>query len=184
MVKPINVFKKICVLGDSKVGKTSIVNKYVKDNFTEEYTPSIGTKVSKKNVPISDPSHQVQGMTVNLMIWDLLGQREHAALHKVYYAGAEGGILVCDATRLETISEIGFWVNHFRNVVPSGAPIIVAINKVDILEVDGKDKVVKAIKEVCRELTIAYMEVSARTGDNIDQLFYTVSENMVEASPF
>lgn len=184
MVKPINVFKKICILGDTKVGKTSIVNRYVKEEFQEDYTPSIGTKVSKRNVTITDPSHQIQGMIVNLMIWDLLGQREHAALHKVYYAGAEGGIVVCDATRLETVKELGFWVDNFRNVVPGKAPIIVAINKVDATSDGDKDGVIGAVKEACRTLNVAYIEVSARSGGNIEQLFYTVSENMVEARPF
>jgi small GTP-binding protein len=183
MVKPINIFKKICILGDTKVGKTSIVNKYVKDEFTVDYTPSIGTKVSRKNVEISDPSGILQGLNVNLMIWDLLGSREHAPLHKAFYSGAEGGIVVCD-TRGETWEHIKFWVDNFRAVVPKRAPVIIAINKVDTVDDQQKYEHIKAMRAICRDLNVSHIEVSAKSGENVDVLFYTISENMIEARPF
>jgi small GTP-binding protein len=184
MVKPISIFKKICIMGDTKVGKTSIVNKYTANEFTEEYTPSIGTKVSRKNVEIEDPSGVLQGLNVNLMIWDLLGSRDHAMLHRTYYAGAEGGIIVTDATKEVTKDQIEFWVKNFKAVVPKRAPVIIAINKVDAIDPDKKREDIRSVREVCRDLNVSHIEVSARTGESVDVLFYTISENMIEARPF
>jgi small GTP-binding protein len=184
MVKPINIFKKVCILGDTKVGKTAIMFRYVANTFSDDYNPSIGTKVSKGNITIKDPSGQTQGMLVTLMIWDLLGSREHANLHKAFYAGAEGGIVVCDVTREDTREHISFWVENLRAVVPKGTPIFIAINKVDSVDKDAKEKVVQEIRELCRKLNLAHIEVSAKTGDNIQNLFYTLSETMIVTRPF
>jgi small GTP-binding protein len=184
MVKPINIFKKVCVLGDVKVGKTSIVNRYVNNAFTEDYTPSMGTKVSKHNVDIKDPTGQTQGMLVNLMIWDLLGSRDHAMLHKTFYAGAEGGIVVCDITREDTREHISFWVDQLRTVVPKGTPIFIALNKTDGVTKEIKETVIHEIRELCKKLNVAHIEVSARTGDNINTMFYTLSETMIVTRPF
>ena len=184
MVKPISIFKKICIMGDTKAGKTSIVNRYTSNEFTEEYTPSIGTKVSRKNVEISDPSGVLQGLNVNLMIWDLLGSRDHAMLLRTYYAGAEGGIIVTDASKEVTKDHIEFWVNNFKAVVPERAPIIIAINKVDSIDPEKKKVGIRSVREICRDLNVSHIEVSAMTGESIDVLFYTISENMIEARPF
>jgi small GTP-binding protein len=184
MVKPINIFKKVCVLGDTNVGKTSIVNRYVNNSFSDDYTPSIGTKVSKHGVDVKDPSGHTQGMLVNLMIWDLLGSREHANIHKAFYAGAEGGIVVCDISREDTREHIEFWTNNLRAVVPKETPIFIAINKVDSVEKEAKEKVIHEIRELCRKLNLAHVEVSAKTGDNINTLFYTLSETMIVTRPF
>jgi small GTP-binding protein len=184
MVKPINIFKKVCVLGDVKVGKTSIVNRYNNNSFTEEYTPSMGTKVSKHNVEIKDPTGQTQGLMVSLMIWDLLGSRDHAMLHKTFYAGAEGGIVVCDITREDTLEHLSFWVENLRAVVPKGTPVFIALNKTDGITPDVKGKVIHEIRELCKTLDVAHIEVSARTGDNIDTMFYTLSEAMIVTRPF
>jgi len=184
MVKPINIFKKICIMGDSEVGKTSIVNKYTTNDFSGDYTPSIGTKVSRKNVEISDPSGVLQGLNVNLMIWDLLGSRDHAMLHRTYYAGAEGGIVVIDATKEVTKDHIGFWVNNFKAVVSARAPLIIAINKVDTIDPEKKRGKIKLVREICRAFNVSHIEVSAKTGESVDVLFYTISENMIEARPF
>jgi Ras-related protein Rab-1A len=184
MVKPINIFKKVCVLGDIKVGKTSIVNRYNNNIFSEEYTPSIGTKVSKHNVEIKDPTGQTQGMLVTLMIWDLLGSRDHAMLHKTFYAGAEGGIVVCDITSENSREHISFWVENLRAVVPKETPIFIALNKVDGITQDVKEKVIHEIRDLCRKLNVAHIEVSARTGDNVNTMFYTLSETMIVTRPF
>ena len=184
MVKPINIYKKVCILGDTKVGKTSIVNRYVANKFTEDYTPSIGTKVSKKAVEIKDPTNQTQGMLVTLMIWDLLGSREHANLHKAFYAGSEGGIIVCDIVRVDTREHLAFWVENLRAVVPKGTPILIALNKVDGVPKEEKDKVVKEMRELCKKLEVAHVEVSAQTGDNVENMFYILSETMLVTRPF
>jgi len=184
MVKPISVFKKICVVGDNRAGKTAIVNRFVSDKFTEEYTPSIGTKVSKRNVEIKDPSGQTQGLMVNMMIWDLLGSREHANLHKAFYAGSEGAIVVCDLASPGPLEHLDFWVENLRAVVPKNTPIFLALNKTDAVAKEVKDRTIQTIREQCRKLNIAHIEVSARTGDNIQNMFYTLSEAMMVARPF
>ena len=80
------IIAKITLLGDGAVGKTSLIRKYVSDQFTDEYIQTIGTKVTKKEV-------EVDGAIVRFLIWDVLGQIKEHRLHGAYYSGALGGLL-------------------------------------------------------------------------------------------
>jgi small GTP-binding protein len=180
MVKPITVVKKICLFGDRRVGKTSLIKRYVEGDFIEEYVPSIGTKVSRKNVLIKDPSGQTQPLNVNLLIWDVLGQKEHGILHKPFYAGAEGGIIVCDGKSPASLANATGWIKGFRSAV-GNVPIILVINKVDLGEIAIDEN---RIRTFCMKNNVSRIMTSAKSGENVETLFYTMSENVIEVRPF
>jgi small GTP-binding protein len=116
--------RKICLLGDGAVGKTSLIRRYVHDIFNDEYIMTIGTKVSKKNMDLD-------GKELTLMIWDILGQKEHTNLHSAYYKGAAGAIVVCDFTNKNSMEHLTKWIDDFR-AVAGNVPVVIAVNKQDI----------------------------------------------------
>jgi small GTP-binding protein len=118
--------KKICLLGASGVGKTSMVSRYVHQIFSEKYLTTIGVKVDKKQVEIGETS-------IKLMIWDLAGEDEFEQLQMKYTRGAQGCLIVVDGTRPRTF-DTALSV-HQRFVDQNGnLPCIFLFNKHDLTE--------------------------------------------------
>jgi small GTP-binding protein len=165
--------KKIVILGDPAVGKTSLIRRYVVNAFDEKYISTIGARVSKKEVSVSTVTPPVR---MDMMIWDLIGSKESSRLHEMYYKGAEGALVVCDISRLSTIENMGMWVESFRKGV-GDRPALLIINKADLqgfwtLDEDGMESL------AARHHTFYYM-TSAKTGANVESAFLRLAEEMV-----
>ena len=90
---------KVCLVGEAAVGKTSLIRRFVLENFDDKYIQTLGTKVSKKELsaPNVDPSGD---MKIDMTIWDIMGQKGFRELLKeAYFYGAKGILAVCDSTR-------------------------------------------------------------------------------------
>ncbi len=153
------IMKKICLLGDGAVGKTSLIRKYVYDVFDDKYIMTIGTKVTKKVLTIDD-------IKLTLLIYDVLGQKRFARIHSSYYRGASGAIIVCDVTRAETVDNMALWAQSLFKVV-SNVPVIFIGNKID-LSVAPEEK----IKHIADQYNAKYFFTSAKTGENVENIFY------------
>jgi len=171
------VIKKICLLGDPAVGKTSLIRRYVFDMFDDKYITTIGTKVTKRTVMVPPTGNQ-GGVKITLLIWDILGQREYQRLHPVYYQGAEGALIVCDTTRKETIGSLATWVTSFKNVV-GPVPVVFLMNKYDLVDPEKFDRA--EIEGLSKQHTAPYMPTSAKTGLNVENAFQTVSEALAKS---
>ncbi|MCX8174503.1 MAG: GTP-binding protein [Thermoplasmata archaeon] len=166
--------KKVALLGDWATGKTSLIRRFVLNMFDDSYIQTIGTKVSKKTVKFYD---QDEPVVVNLLIWDLLGQKEYHRIHREAYRGVDGAILVCDLTRKETLGSLAqYWYPSLIDVAGK-VPVIVAGNKADL-----KDNLVLGIEEIKRETRdlglsdgMCYL-TSAKTGQNVEQVFHLMAE--------
>jgi len=159
---------KLCLLGDGAVGKTSLVRRYVFDVFDDKYLMSFGTKVSKKAVAFDDTQ-------VDLMIWDILGQRTQNTLHAAYYRGAVGALIVCDCTRPETVTSLSSWVDSFVSVV-GDMPITILANKCDLKKAISMTE----LKSFCDSIGAVLTETSAKTGVNVEDTFVQIASRMVE----
>jgi small GTP-binding protein len=156
--------KKICLLGASSVGKTSLVKKFVEGIFNEKYLTSIGVKVDKKLVSVN--SQEVQ-----LMLWDIEGYDRYNVFQEKYLRGAAGYIIVVDQTRKTSLLEgvdIHTLVRELTNV-----PSILAINKND-LQANGllEDHNINQFLE----LFDRQFNTSAKTGNNVEELFQSIAE--------
>ncbi len=168
------IMKKICLLGDGAVGKTTLIKKFVFDKFDDKYIMTFGTKVTKKNVCLSCGGTDFD---LTMMIWDILGQRVHDSLHATYYQGAAGALLVCDVTRRQTLDGLDEWARVFRGVCPE-TPIIFLGNKSDLTDqaqVSESDLAALAAKYG----TVHYM-TSAKTGAHVEESFLRLGTTIVE----
>mgnify|MGYP000058899258 CR=1 FL=1 len=156
--------KKICLLGASSVGKTSLVKQFVEGIFNEKYLTSIGVKVDKKIIA-------VEQQEVQLMLWDIEGYDRYNVFQDKYLRGAAAYIIVVDQTRNTSLIE-GLEIHSLaRNV--SNVPAILAINKSDLqanwhLD-DGKNEQYKTLFE-------AHINTSAKTGNNVEEMFQAIAE--------
>jgi small GTP-binding protein len=146
--------KKILLLGDFSVGKTSLIRRYVEGSFSDSYLSTIGVKISKKSMMIGTQSSQ-------LIIWDIEGSTPLKSIPQSYYNGASGAIIVVDVSRKETIGDLQKHINTFLQRNPKGKYRI-AYNKVDLLT--------KAQQEECL-LDERSLFTSAKSDENVQKLF-------------
>ncbi|MDD1743539.1 MAG: GTP-binding protein [Methanomassiliicoccales archaeon] len=162
--------RKVCLLGDGGVGKTSLVRRYVEDVFNDSYIISFGTKVSKKVIDLG-------GTELTLMIWDILGQKSDDALHAAYYRGANGALLVGDQTRPESMRHLVKWKEDFIKVCPD-AKIVAAANKSDLEGAMDANE----IQELAQALGVRFIRSSAKTGEGVEELFIQLGKSITEGS--
>ena len=163
--------KKVCLLGDPAVGKTSLIARYVHDRFDEKYLATIGTKPSVRTVAID-------GERIDITIWDIAGQENFQNVHNSYFRGAQGAILVCDVTRPETAQGLPHWAQRFSVAAPT-APIILVSNKWDQVGDGGTPKAEAVLLEFSNQKGLQHFRASAKDGSNVEAIFQAIARSMV-----
>ncbi|MCD8488033.1 MAG: GTP-binding protein [Desertifilum sp.] len=171
------ISKKICLVGDFGVGKTSLVRRFVEGIFSDRYLSTVGVKISRKTVEIAT-LEETSSANLQLLIWDIEGQTKFKAIAQSYLQGAAGAILVADVTRPETLESLSQHIQLFQAVNPKGA-IAIAYNKTDLMD---KEHLAFLLKEnaVSNPAIIATYSTSAKTGLYVDDLFQVLSSNIIE----
>ncbi|MFX0031689.1 MAG: Rab family GTPase [Candidatus Hodarchaeota archaeon] len=160
---------KVIVIGDPAVGKTSLLTKFVTKQFETRYLPTVGVNIVKEPINLVDLN-----ATVNLMFWDVAGQPQFYMLHRPYFNGADGMILVFDITRSSTFSNINNWYSTAVKYGLSEIPRILIGNKID-LEEDRKI-ILPMAEHLSEKLNAPYFETSALTGENVKKIFYKIAD--------
>jgi len=165
---------KVIVIGDPAVGKTSLLTKFAKNKFEERYLPTIGVSILKEPIELEE-----NDVTVTLMFWDIAGQPQFYMLHRPYYNGADGMILVFDTTRSSTFSNVNNWYNSAVKYGLSGIPRILIGNKVDLKD---ERKIIRPMAEhLSEKLNAPYFETSALTGENVKVVFQKIAESVYKS---
>ena len=169
-----DILKKVVLLGDGGVGKTSLIQRYVVNKFDNKYIATIGTKVSRKDVQIVRPNLIVN---LRMMIWDILGQKEYAKIRSASLSGAQGLILVGDLSRPETIHSLeSFWMKEVKSVVGS-IPTVLVGNKNDLAASNSMAGTV--LETMGERLDLPILLTSAKTGNNVEEIFSVLGEMLV-----
>jgi small GTP-binding protein len=162
--------KKICLLGDFAVGKTSLVRRFVEGRFDDRYLGTIGVKISRKT--IARPYGEL-----NLLVWDMTGGEELGTQSRAsYLRGAAGAIIVCDLTRHETLEIFRRYTHQMRTLNPKTSLVFVG-NKVDLIaERNISDTEMQAI---CATLgSDTYFLSSAKTGEQVETVFLHLADQI------
>ena len=153
---------KVVLVGDSFVGKTNIMSKYIKNEFHEDSKATVGVEFGSKQFTI-------EGHSIKAQIWDTAGQERYKAITSAYYKGAKGAFIVYDITRKQSFESVEKWVNDVTAVADKKITIILIGNKSDLE--DQRQVTKEQGQEKANKLEIAFMETSAFSGDNLDKAF-------------
>lgn len=151
---------KIVMLGDSGVGKTSLVNKWIKGTYSAATPPTIGAAYMQTVFSYDGKDYKIQ-------IWDTAGEEKYRAMAPVYAQGSFGAVIVVDITRENAFETLDSWIEMARK--DDDIPIIVAGNKYD-LESEKKIDFEMANK-ACEARNLQYLETSAQSGYGVEDLF-------------
>ncbi|KAI7907994.1 ras family-domain-containing protein [Cokeromyces recurvatus] len=161
---------KLVVLGESSVGKSSIVTRYVENTFMNKRDPTIGAELSTK-------IYSIETHDIKFVIWDTAGQERFHALAPMYYRNALAAMVVFDVTNYNTYEKAKEWIIELKNQASSDIVIVLTGNKIDLQEY---------LREVSREeaesyakaLNILYMETSAKLSTNIHHIFTEIAKRI------
>ena len=157
-----DVIYKIVLVGDSGVGKTNIMLRYINKEFNLNTKATVGVEFGSKNVIIDKK-------IVKGQIWDTAGQERYRAITSAYYKGAHGAFVVYDITQRESFEAVDRWINDLRNNTDERLEIILIGNKSDL---EDKRQVKKEEgEEKAKEKEVAFMETSALNCNNIEKAF-------------
>ena len=176
MAKKIKIIRKIVLLGDPSVGKTSLVRKYVLDDFSDDYIATIGTKVTSKKMTYTNPEDKCE-IELTLMIWDIMGQEEANAIPKNVYEGSKGAIMVCDLTRKETLYSLSRLTTRLIKASPN-IQIIFAANKNDLT--DQLQFGFADMSHLSDEFNSPHFLTSAKSGENVESAFHKLGKMMLK----
>jgi len=161
--------KKICLLGAFAVGKTSLVARFVKSIYSDQYLTTVGVKVDKKTVTVGDQE-------ANLIVWDLAGEDEFQKVQMSYLRGASGYLLVADGTRGNTLETARMLWKRVEETIGS-IPFVFIINKADLANEWEIDE--QAIIE-CQNTGWTVIKTSAKTGEGVEEAFNLLAETLLK----
>ena len=161
---------KLVLLGDAAVGKSSTVERFVKDEFFDFQQPTIGASFFARQVKLND------GSTVKYEIWDTAGQDRYRTLAPMYYRGAAGAIVVYDITDIESFNGAKTYVEELQRQGSQDVVIALAGNKLDL---DSKREVwERDAREYATQNNCLFFECSAKTGENVADIFLAIGNNL------
>lgn len=161
---------KLVLLGDSAVGKSCLVVRFVKNEFFEFQEPTIGAAFLTQTVSLEGEG------TVKFEIWDTAGQERYRSLAPMYYRGAAAAVVVFDMTKKDSFSGAKSWVKELQRRGDSNVVIALAGNKAD-MEAQRKVQTEEAAAYAA-EAEILYLETSAKTGRNVNALFVEIARRL------
>ncbi len=161
--------RKICLMGDFGVGKSSLVARFVRNTFSEKYLTTVGVKVDSKEVT-------VDRRNVKLVVWDLAGKAELDSLNKSYIRGAHGLMLVVDGTREASLrAALYLWMQSQKQLAQ--VPVVMLINKLDLI-----DKWEVSSADIVRlSESVPTFRTSALSGEGVEAAFAALAKRLVES---
>ncbi|XP_022094540.1 ras-related protein Rab-22A-like [Acanthaster planci] len=160
---------KLCLLGDSGVGKSSIVQRFVCDSYQDSIPPTIGASFMSKTVTTGEKSFKFQ-------IWDTAGQEKYRGLAPMYYRGAAAAVVVYDITSQMTFTKVRDWIRELQQHGPENIVIAIAGNKFDMC--DLREVETRTAMDYAQDIGAVFIETSAKTAANIKELFIKISEQL------
>ncbi|KAJ4786082.1 Ras-related protein Rab-21 [Rhynchospora pubera] len=162
---------KLVLLGDGRVGKTSLVVRYINNVFSEKQEATIQASYLTKRLVID-------GVPVTLSIWDTAGQERFHALGPIYYRDADAALLVYDITSSETFNRVTKWVKELQQMAPPDIIMTIAANKSDLLR--SKKINIQDAESYSTSIGARLFVTSSKTGVGIDEMFLDIAKRLID----
>lgn len=156
---------KVVLIGDSAVGKSQLLNRFARNEFTLDSKATIGVEFQTRTI-------MVDQKTVKAQIWDTAGQERYRAVTSAYYRGAVGAMLVYDVTKRQTFDHIARWLEELRSHADNNIVIMLIGNKTDLATLRAVPT--EDAKEFAEKEGLFFLETSALEATNVDTAFHTV----------
>jgi Ras-related protein Rab-1A len=166
---------QLLIIGDSTVGKTSILNKFANGTFNANYLATVGLDNITKD-------ETIDGKNIRIKIWDTAGQERYKALTKGFFNNAEGIMIVFVVTNIETFDNLKNWIQSIETFMGNKmeeTPIIIIGNKIDCEEREVKTE---DAESYCKGQNYPYFETSAKTGENIDKTIRFLVKKVIDGN--
>lgn len=163
---------RVIVIGSAAVGKTSILNKFIRGTFDPDESETVGAFYDSY-------SDVYENQVVEIQIWDTAGQEQFQDLGPMYYRGAAGAILVFDLTKRDTFTALDKWLERFRSVCGDDSVLVVVGNKSDLTD---RAVLIPEAKKWAEDHGCSYIEASAKNGQGITSIFSELIANLVRSN--
>lgn len=160
---------KVCIIGDTDVGKTSLSTRYCHGEFPNNSTPTIGASFLQRRVVVDN-------IEISLQIWDTAGQERFRSMAPMYYRGAKAAICVFDVTNEESFNRVSTWLRDLKSHADPNVVICLAGNKCDKPATFDLSK----CGALARSLGGVYFSTSALTGEGVQEIFETLARRVAE----
>ena len=161
---------KIITLGDSGIGKTSLITRFAHDIFEENHLASIGVGFLFKVLDI-------ENKIIKIQLWDICGSEQFKIISPFYYSGADGAIVAYDISDKWSFDQVKFWVNEVKKHPEIKTNVVIVGTKCDILD---REVTEEEGKKLADELGVKYFETSAKTGYNVNEAYNFLIKDIID----
>ena len=161
---------KLMIIGDSEVGKTSLLKKYIQNEFCENLLNTIGIDFQVKYLNINNKK-------IKLQIWDTAGEERYRIVAKTYFNSSDGFIIVYDITKRDSFTNINNWIEQINDTAPNYSKSIIFGNKNDLNNM--REVEIKEGKELAKKYKFKFYETSAKDGINISEGFESIVKEII-----
>lgn len=172
------IVHKICIIGESDVGKNSLVRSVADRGFSDRYLQTVGVRISRRNFQL--PTIEDRGnMTLTLMIWEIASEPKFEAIAPTYFIKAKAAIVVADVTRPQTIQGLPQQIERFLAINPESF-IVTALNKSDLVDLlVAEEQRLQIVQSTQKYPVLGTYVISAKTGFNVNLMFEQVAHHFL-----
>lgn len=173
-VPPGEYHLKLLIIGDPHVGKTSTVHRFVDEKFSDNYIATIGVDITRKTLLLNE------NCKIDYVLWDIGGQKNSGPLRAQFFGGGQAALIIFSLTDRDSFDHLELWYKDVKEFIKKEIPIILIGNKMDLT-----DRIISSnmLRAKAQSLGCEYVETSAKTGANINDVFYYITARIFNIRP-